>query len=822
MKRALLKLLLFCLLALDLSAAGQPIITAVVTITNQTVFVTNGQTISINGTVRTWTNTVTSAQTQIQQTNNSLGCVTNLFLAYAVVPATGINISYSAAASNVTFQSFAGLPLTVVLSPGWASLGLSTNNIGTNAMVVRGPPILVGNYERTNAANDISLYLTDPAETNQWGTNILLLARWFQLFQSGAGSSGGGSNASTGSINTTNLNILGVGPNAGRIMFPDGDVIQELSPFNFQRAGDSGLNLGIGNGQILGEQYSFVGGASNDIAGQSPSGPYIYGAAIPGGFGNLIGDGGGSGSYGDGSYSFIAGGATNLVTGNGSFAGGRYAHVMSSGSFLWDDGNYTDVSNIAPSQIVFLATNGMAIGTTNTGYMLSVAGSINIIGKIYTNGTLFSGGGTIFGNYIGNLSSYGTNVSLSSTTMLTDASGLLVPNMSSDTSPYGVASASSTSSSAFNAFTNNTWTSGAEGTPWIQYQFPTPVIVNGFVMTTSGGVAANNQLLYSMDGVNWTTNYSNNSNPNGSPVSVPWVLANYVRMNYPGDGPSVSISALNLYGGYLNQVSASSLLSISTPYGVSINSTNSTGSALEVGGNVNSTNGFSIGRAMQLASGTNLVGGNELTISAPVDSIGNSAGLLINGVALKDILVALQNPIYTITGGTNTSVSFNGQYGAWVNPPTYSSTNIYLNSFGEKFGIQSGWTPNFWPSGITSSLYVIFNFSRNQFYTNQFLTGTYVAYGSTIPTNSLTVSGTNSYPAIQAGQTNVVLLGATSMTVYLKKAMAGTNWIPTLTENGGAIPGLSVTGVTTTNFVTSMTALTFTGNLWWTAIQETQ
>lgn len=81
---------------------------------------------------------------------------------------------------------------------------------------------------------------------------------------------------------------------------------------------------------------------------------------------------------------------------------------------------------------------------------------------------------------------------------------------------------------------------------------------------------------------------------------------------------------------------------------------------------------------------------------------------------------------------------------------------------------------------------------------------------------------TNLVKSFQAGATNVTLIGATSMTVQLKTAMPGTNWIPTLTEKGALIPGFAVTSVTTTSFTTSMTALTFTGTLWWTASMETQ
>ncbi len=92
------------------------------------------------------------------------------------------------------------------------------------------------------------------------------------------------------------------------------------------------------------------------------------------------------------------------------------------------------------------------------------------------------------------------------------------------------------------------------------------------------------------------------------------------------------------------------------------------------------------------------------------------------------------------------------------------------------------------------------------------------------PTNKFTgvLMVTNAPTIVQAGRTNVNLVGATSFTVSMKTAMPSTNYVPTLTDNGAAIPGLSFVTITTTNFTTSMTALTFAGNLLWTATGMTQ
>jgi hypothetical protein len=85
--------------------------------------------------------------------------------------------------------------------------------------------------------------------------------------------------------------------------------------------------------------------------------------------------------------------------------------------------------------------------------------------------------------------------------------------------------------------------------------------------------------------------------------------------------------------------------------------------------------------------------------------------------------------------------------------------------------------------------------------------------------SSTNQSGGLFIPATQAGKTNVTLVGATAQTISFPVVMPTTNYVVNLTDNGGLIPGLSITTYTTTNFVTSMTALTFTGNMTWSIIQ---
>ena len=170
------KILSILILIACLSAQAQSIITATVTITNDFVGATNGKTITINGSLRYFTNTVTSAQNQIQAGTNILTTQTNLFYAYAGFPQSGLNLSRSS--SNVVqFQSFIGLPMSVSVSAGWATLSFATN-IVTGMTVFRGYYSQVGAYEKTNTANGIASYLAGDAITNPIPITAVALSKF--------------------------------------------------------------------------------------------------------------------------------------------------------------------------------------------------------------------------------------------------------------------------------------------------------------------------------------------------------------------------------------------------------------------------------------------------------------------------------------------------------------------------------------------------------------------------------------------------------------------------------------------------------------------
>ena len=156
------KLFTLLFLALCISSRAQ-IITATVTVTNAAGTV-NGDTIQVNGHLRTWTNNVTSANIQIQTTNSIGAAATNLFYAYVTFPEAQITVRLNGT-NQILLQSYSGFPNTVIIGSNWASVSFTTNSV-TNMTVFRGFYSLVGSYEQTNTANGIVSFLGSGAITN--------------------------------------------------------------------------------------------------------------------------------------------------------------------------------------------------------------------------------------------------------------------------------------------------------------------------------------------------------------------------------------------------------------------------------------------------------------------------------------------------------------------------------------------------------------------------------------------------------------------------------------------------------------------------------
>jgi len=158
-------LALAALLLLVSVAHCQTITTATISVTNA-AGTTNGQTITINGVTRTWTNSVYTPATQILTNSTAETAATNLFrqLASYLIPG-GTTISYGSS-TGILARGFPSQTLTVTLSAGWGTVSYSTNTL-TTATVLRLPVTVEAQEQQTNLSTRLVDALNLTAVTNQ-------------------------------------------------------------------------------------------------------------------------------------------------------------------------------------------------------------------------------------------------------------------------------------------------------------------------------------------------------------------------------------------------------------------------------------------------------------------------------------------------------------------------------------------------------------------------------------------------------------------------------------------------------------------------------
>lgn len=147
-----------------LSASAADIVTATVTVTNA-AGTTNGQTITVNADVRTWTNNVVISASQILTNETIGGAATNLFnhvganaFSYTTLGRSGTN--------GITLRSDPGKTLTVTLSAGWGEVAYATNTL-TTAIALRLPITVEAAAQQTNLSTRLVDALNLDAVTNQ-------------------------------------------------------------------------------------------------------------------------------------------------------------------------------------------------------------------------------------------------------------------------------------------------------------------------------------------------------------------------------------------------------------------------------------------------------------------------------------------------------------------------------------------------------------------------------------------------------------------------------------------------------------------------------
>jgi hypothetical protein len=161
---------------------------------------------------------------------------------------------------------------------------------------------------------------------------------------------------------------------------------------SFNQATNSAATVGGGIDNIAGGQYATVaGGDLNKSSGQL--------AAIGGGLANIT----------SGYAATIPGGYSNIASGDYSFAAGRQAQALSSGSFIWNDNSLGVFSSSTPNSF-YARANGGFLFYSQAG--VTLAADVAIAGGPDTYHNLSLNGGNSTGYLYGSFPALGDGVHL--------------------------------------------------------------------------------------------------------------------------------------------------------------------------------------------------------------------------------------------------------------------------------------------------------------------------------------------------------------------------------------------------------------------------
>lgn len=371
-----------------ISSQSQQVITATVTVTNA-AGTTNGETMTINGTLRTFTNNVQNS-VQILSSNTPVMAASNIYTAYIVNPQSRVITSWPTNSTNVVFQCYPGSGLTASISAGWGTLSLVTNTI-TAAVVVRVPASVEGGPMQTNIGSQLEQYLE--SSTNALPATNTFASNYFSLSQT---------QTVTGTKTFTGITVLS---NAGNFFY-----LGTISNAAMMSGNVYGFTNGYFTNAIL-DNPNFTNAINRGNAFSSPnasSGGEQFGSGA-------VASGALSVALGYLSTASAAGstalGESALANASAGTAVGTLAQATGPGASAYGEGAVA--SNTNASAFGFGATaahtNASAIGynaTTTAGnqIMLGSAG----VSAVVNNYLSVLGGATIVGG-ITNLIARGTN-----------------------------------------------------------------------------------------------------------------------------------------------------------------------------------------------------------------------------------------------------------------------------------------------------------------------------------------------------------------------------------------------------------------------------
>jgi hypothetical protein len=168
---AFIFLLLSCFAA---SAADR--ITATISVTNAPLGNTN--TLVVNGSTRTFTNSVTaSPATLIQQTNSIPWSATNILAQITDYRFSQFHFLSQSASTNFLIVGAVGEALTVTLAGGWGKVVYSTQTVSSPTFIVRVPMTVEQTSNRTHIASLLVQGQSDNS-TNSFATNAVAMSNY--------------------------------------------------------------------------------------------------------------------------------------------------------------------------------------------------------------------------------------------------------------------------------------------------------------------------------------------------------------------------------------------------------------------------------------------------------------------------------------------------------------------------------------------------------------------------------------------------------------------------------------------------------------------
>ena len=370
-------------------------ITALVAVTNA-AGTTNGQTITVNSSVRTWTNNVIVAASQILTNYAAATAKTNLYNQIALNPFASVSL-VNVQSTNFNLVATAGAALTVTLSAGWGTVTYSTQVV-TALIAVRIPiESEPSAAQRTNIISELQSALAGTRNTNVFYESSPAVANLVGL-----------TNVQTVAGAKSFTNLAGVWSG----------IISNTPAI-------SGTIKALTNGVIYGSSISnatAIGGNVKNLTNGEYYSPSLHSPTMTNGanYGNAFrsfGSGNGSEQYG-----LDATATNNFATalGNSALAGGQGSTTI--GFSAWGLNNNDSAFGASANA---LGTNSTAIGanaTVNFTYINSTAlGQSSTVTRtnqvrlgtateqVSVPGTLVVNGGAAIVGLVTNLMTTGTN-----------------------------------------------------------------------------------------------------------------------------------------------------------------------------------------------------------------------------------------------------------------------------------------------------------------------------------------------------------------------------------------------------------------------------